>query len=171
MAAHEQRPQAASRPGRAAGPGETLLKPLRRLLRAEPNIAAAYLFGSHARGRPTPMSDLDVGVLLAEPGTLREAGEYQLDLMGRLDDLLHRNAEVVVLNFAPPLLAHEVIVEGILLHARDRGARLAFESRARRMYFDLAPALEAHTRTVMASIKKAGLGARRRRHQGPTAAA
>jgi predicted nucleotidyltransferase len=148
-----------------------MLMALRRLLQAEPNIAAAYLFGSHARGQPTPMSDLDVAVLLAEPVSPRGAGEYQLDLMGRLDDLLHRNAEVVVLNFASPLLAHEVVAEGILLLARDAAARLAFESRARRMYFDFAPVLEAHTRAVMLSIKEEGLGARRRRHQGQAPAA
>jgi hypothetical protein len=116
------------------------------------------------------MSDLDVGVLLTEPGPAREAGEYQLDLMGRLDDLLHRNAEVVILNFAPPLLAYEVVSTGILFYVRDPGARLLFESRARRMYFDFLPTLEAHTQDVMNGIRRAGLGARRRRRQGSVAA-
>ncbi len=41
---------------------------LRAALRRHPRVLVAYLFGSTARGRAGPLSDVDVAVLLAEDG-------------------------------------------------------------------------------------------------------
>ncbi len=40
---------------------------LHEIFRSYPYIASAYVFGSQLRGRVTPMSDLDIAVLLREP--------------------------------------------------------------------------------------------------------
>ena len=51
-------------------------------LETQPDIAAAYLFGSLAQGRATPRSDIDLAILLKQdPKLLEGASERQLKLM------------------------------------------------------------------------------------------
>jgi predicted nucleotidyltransferase len=119
---------------------------LRELFAAEPgNIIAAYLFGSVARGTARARSDVDVGVLyaVAPPHTLEG---LPLDLEGRIERLLGRPAQVIVLNTAPVNLVHRVLRDGVLLLDRDPGARIRFEVRARNEYFDLQPILARYRR-------------------------
>jgi predicted nucleotidyltransferase len=101
-------------------------------------LVAAYLFGSQVAGDTTPLSDVDIAVLLergaATPGLVRVA------LISDLTLLLGRNdVDVVVLNTASPLLKERVISRGQLLYCRDDIERVRFEVAARREYFDTEP--------------------------------
>lgn len=108
------------------------------------------------------MSDLDVAVLLP-PGLDAEAVlDKQLALIGVLEDAVGREVQVVILNDASPLLAYQVIREGVLLYEQDRRARLAFTVRAMKLYFDIQPMLEFHNRATLRQIREAGLGRRKR---------
>ena len=108
-------------------------------------VAAAYLFGSVARGTATGASDVDVGVLLAhEPP--RTIDGLQLDLEGELERLLRRPVQVVVLNRAPVDLVHRVLRDGVIIADRDRAARIRFEVKARAEYLDLLPFLQRYRR-------------------------
>jgi predicted nucleotidyltransferase len=99
-------------------------------------IAAAYLFGSVARGTAGRKSDVDVAVLYAgDPPT--GFASLGIPLAGDLERLLHRPVDVVVLNRAPADLVHRVLRDGHLLVERDRSRRIAFEVRSRNEYFDL----------------------------------
>lgn len=85
---------------------------LAELFERQPDVVAAYLFGSQARGDPGPLSDVDLAVWLddnPEPGTrLRR----QLALSAQAASLLGTDeVELVVLNGAPPLLAQRVMTE------------------------------------------------------------
>ena len=108
-------------------------------------IAAAYLFGSVARGTPKPGSDVDVGILYTEepPETLKGLG---LDLEGDLEDLLKLPVQLVVLNRAPVDLVIRVLRDGKLLVDRDRAARIRFEVKSRFEYWDLEPYLKMYRR-------------------------
>ncbi len=103
-------------------------------------IAAAYLFGSVARGTARPGSDVDVGILYSEepPRTLKGLG---LDLEGDLEDILELPVQLVVLNRAPVDLVIRVLRDGKLLVNRDRSKRVRFEVRARNEFWDLEPIL------------------------------
>ncbi len=109
-------------------------------------IAAAYLFGSVARGTPRPGSDVDVGILYSEepPATLKGLG---LALEGDLEDLLQRAVQVVVLNRAPVDLVIRVLRDGKLLVDRERSKRVRFEVRSRFEFWDLEPYLKLYRRT------------------------
>ena len=110
-------------------------------------IEAAYLFGSVATGRARPDSDIDVAVLL--DGTIRPSRmlRYRLQLMADLGAALHRrDVDVVVLNEAPPLLAHRVLSRGTLVFERSRAARVRFQVRTAARYLDLIPMFETHIR-------------------------
>jgi predicted nucleotidyltransferase len=108
--------------------------------RAHPDVVAAYLFGSVARGTSRPGSDVDVGVLYAREPPTSLAG-LPLDLETELERLLRVPVQVVVLNRAPVDLVHRVLRDGVLLVDRDPSTRIRFEVRARNEFFDLQPFL------------------------------
>lgn len=109
-------------------------------------IAAAYLFGSFARGDARDGSDVDVGLLYhVEPRRAIDASPYEVE--GRLERALGRSVQVVVLNSAPPDLVHRVLRDGILVQESDRSARIRFEVAARNAYFDLLPVLRRYRRS------------------------
>ena len=121
---------------------------LRDLLtaRAEPEgIAAAYLFGSVARGTARPDSDVDVGILYSESPPLSLAG-LGLDLEEEMERALDLPVQVVVLNRADVDLAIRVLRDGKLLVDRDRSKRVGFEVRVRFEFWDLEPYLRLYRR-------------------------
>jgi predicted nucleotidyltransferase len=112
---------------------------------ADARIAAAWLFGSQARGTAREDSDVDVAVLYSDPPAWSSPGG-PFDLEGDLEKLTHKAVQVVVMNTAPVDLVHRVLRDGILLADRDRSRRIRFEVRARNEYFDLLPHLLRYRR-------------------------
>ena len=101
-------------------------------------IAAAWLFGSVARGTARPDSDVDVGVLFREDPPLTLAG-YHFDLEADLQELLLLPVQLVVLNRAPVDLAFRVLRDGKLLVNQDPSRRIRFEVRTHNEYWDMEP--------------------------------
>jgi hypothetical protein len=126
---------------------DDLAERLSALLRGDgEGLAAAYLFGSFARGEAKATSDVDLGLLYrVEPARTLDSPPVRLE--GRLERALDRPVQVVVLNSAPPDLVHRVLRDGILLHESDRSARIRFEVASRNAYFDLLPVLRRYRRS------------------------
>lgn len=84
---------------------------------SEPGVAAAYLFGSVARGTAGPMSDVDVALLLT--------GEDPEDVVARVTDdlarrLLTSRIDLVSLSAAPIPLRYHVLRDGLLVVSQDQ---------------------------------------------------
>ena len=80
-------------------------------------VVLAYLFGSQAEGRVTPLSDVDLAVLLPHNLAAYDKFRVQADLIGDCGQVLKRNdVDVVVLNDASPLLAFRVVKHGRVLY-------------------------------------------------------
>ena len=110
-------------------------------------IQAAYLFGSAASGRTRTDSDLDLAVLLTRPISASRSLDYRLKLMTDLGAALHRSdVDVVILNDAPPLLAHRILSQGTLVFQRSASARVRFQVRAAALYADMVPMFETQIR-------------------------
>jgi predicted nucleotidyltransferase len=108
-------------------------------------VIAAYLFGSVARGTAGARSDVDVAVLYATaPPTTLEGLPF--DLEGRIEQLVKRPTQVIVLNTAAVGLVHRVLRDGVLLLDRDPSRRIRFEVRRRNEFFDLQPILARYGR-------------------------
>jgi predicted nucleotidyltransferase len=136
-------------------------------LGTQPDVIAAYLFGSLAQGRATSSSDVDIAVLLS-PADPESVWERQLQLMGEIERFVHGQVEVVILDTAPPILQDQVLRYGRLLYERDRRARVTFEVQAGKSYADLKPMTRFFARALFREIKEVGLGGRRRRRAGAT---
>jgi predicted nucleotidyltransferase len=103
-------------------------------------VQLAYLFGSQVTGCTHAESDVDVAVLLAASLTADERFTARLTLIGALAHLFGTDqVDVVVLNEASPLLAYEVLHNGVLLYCPDDNVRVDFQVRALCAYEDTAP--------------------------------
>jgi predicted nucleotidyltransferase len=117
---------------------ETVSRLRQRLTPVQEDVVAVYLFGSLARGTGGTTSDADIAVLYrsAPPARLDGLG---LDLAADLEGALGCPVDLVVLNRAPADLVHRILRDGVLVVEADRSRRVAFEVRARNLYFDLEP--------------------------------
>jgi len=117
-----------------------LLSGLRALLRTEPNVGFAVLYGSEALGTGGPGSDVDLLVALRRDDIARLA-----DLSGRLSRALGRDVQTVRLADAwdSPTLLADVLAHGRVLVDRDQTwPRLQRSARRIRRKADAAPSLE-----------------------------
>lgn len=124
---------------------ENRLREILATLAEREGIAAAYLFGSVARGTARPDSDVDVGILYSESPPLSLDG-LGLDLEEEMERALGLPVQVVVLNRADVDLAIRVLRDGRLLVDRDRSKRVGFEVRVRFEFWDLEPYLRLYRR-------------------------
>ena len=119
---------------------------LREYFESEPSgAAAAWLYGSTARGTAHRGSDVDVAVLFVKPPASTLAAQ-PFALEDDLTALLGTRVQVVALNRAPVDLVHRVLRDGVLVFEGDRAARVRFEVRARNEFFDLLPILRQYRR-------------------------
>lgn len=103
-----------------------IVKRLQQHLGTRPEILEAYLFGSQARGRAKPHSDLDVAVFIDEATSPTSPYGYGADLAADLMRVCERDdVDVIVLNSAPPLLYQRVLRDGIRVCSRDLAATTA----------------------------------------------
>ena len=68
--------------------------------------------------------------------------------------LRRSDVDVVILNEAPPLLAHRVLSRGVLAFERSRSARVQFQVRTAARYLDLMPMFETHIRYLKRNARR-----------------
>ena len=122
---------------RSAVDSDAVQTALIETLAAEPDVVAAYLFGSVVRGTAGPMSDVDVGLLVAA----ERDGEA---VCGRVMDSLCRRlrtsrVDVVSLADAPMPLRYRVARDGSVVTSRDRRALERFVVETVLQYLDFQP--------------------------------
>jgi uncharacterized protein len=120
-----------------------------------PEVAAAWVFGSTARGEAGPNSDVDIGILFEQRG---ETGAQHHRLLGdvasRLEQALERPIDLVVLETQGPMFRHRVLREGECIYERDRRRRIDFESTTYVEYFDFRPTWEIADRHALAGARR-----------------
>lgn len=88
-----------------------------------PTVAAIYRFGSSAAGTATSASDIDLAVLPEAP----LAARLRVDIQERLAEALRRPVDLVDLRSVGPVLAIQVVTQGLLLYDANPDVRGAFE--------------------------------------------
>lgn len=130
-----------------------LIKELEAFFAPRSEIAAAFLFGSHASGSERrdadedSRSDVDIAVLFRDRPSRESLAELESHLSRNIDGM---EVDLVSLNEAPPALCRQVLLEGKPLVGTDAAHWLPFFARAMTDYHDL--------KLSRASIEKAVLG-------------
>lgn len=122
-------------------------------------VDMAYLYGSMARGRPLPTSDIDIALVLTDPPSPYESLRLELAIQADLDDIcqLGEGVDVRSINQAPLMVQGRILQEGLLLYERNREFRIAFEVLTRQKYFDFLPAAEKMQKRFLHTIREKGL--------------
>jgi len=124
-----------------------------------PDVLAAFLIGSQARGTAGPLSDVDVAVIHASTLTPRERLDLRLSLASAAGAALATSeVDVVLLNGAPPLMRHEALGDAIVLVDRDPQARIDFQVRALGDYLDTKPMRTIFSRHLHERIREGRYG-------------
>ena len=121
------------------------------------DIAAAYLFGSYARGTGREHSDIDVAVLFTKIEDALRRFDRRLEIIIDLENITGKKVDVIDIKAAPLLLQHQILKDGILLIDKNPRARVAFEVCSRRTYFDLQPLLEERNKGFIAQFTGGGV--------------
>ena len=132
-----------------------------------PEVSAAYLFGSQAKGTATEDSDVDVAILLDPAFDLETHFAYRLEQMVALETVCQRPVDVIVLNHAPLVLRNQVLKYGRRVYEKDHRQRIAFETQSRLAYYDFKPTLAMLHAALARQIREVGLVTRYRGHRDP----
>ncbi len=134
----------------------TLDHAIAAVLSGFPEVAAAWLFGSEARGTAGPDSDIDIGLVFRERGaTALDHARALLTIAARLEPAAPgRPIDLVVLEPQGPIFCHRVLSEGRLVYDADPERRIDFESSTYVRYFDFRPTYELAARHALDGFRQ-----------------
>lgn len=133
------------------------LKALKEFFENYPNILFVLIFGSYARDRKTPFSDLDLAIYFSSEPELLEIG----GLIAKLEKITSVEVDVLILNKLyekNPALAYEVITTGKLIFCKDEEAYIRYKEYTFLYYFDHLPLFERVRRDLKKRIKEGRFG-------------
>ena len=105
-------------------------------LKSHPKVVFSYLFGSLSKGKPSPLSDVDIAVFLKKA---EKVADRKIEILGRLIEILETDEiDLVVLNTADLPLVMGILKNKKLIVDKDPFARHIFESLVMRKYFDFS---------------------------------
>lgn len=96
----------------------------------DPDVLAVMLFGSHARGDATTVSDVDVCLVAPTAPSNEEATRIRLDYLSAFD------LDIAVFQQVPLYVRARILKEGRVLFARDDDALYALAIRTVRAWED-----------------------------------
>jgi uncharacterized protein len=105
-------------------------------LRSDEDVVFAYLFGSLAKGKAGPLSDVDIAVYCREDVSL---ADKKLELLGNLVETLNTDEiDLVLLNKAPLTLRMKILEHRKIVVDKAPFLRHRYESLTMREYFDFS---------------------------------
>lgn len=115
-----------------------------RFLAADPRVKLVFLFGSAVDPGRKTVGDVDLAIL-----TDRPLGLYELlDLKADVAQAAGGEVDLVLLNDASVVLAHEVVVTGRCLHADPPEREAEFVARTNMEYLDFKWYLDRQWKAV-----------------------
>lgn len=133
---------------------EKALSKIREVLEKKPEVLAAYLYGSHAKGYAREGSDIDVAILTT-PGFETGGYGYQFNVEDDLDSVVKefKVEAVVVENMSLPL-KHSSVVQGQLIYSKDDLLRAKEQVQILDDYEDMKDFYELNLKSNLESAKR-----------------
>jgi len=131
---------------------------IQNYFRTQQGVQAVFLFGSFAKGKNRPESDVDIAVLLDPAIAPEDYLDRRLQLMGDLSSRLSREADVVILNEAGPVLTHQVLEQDRMLYETDHQKTTSFKARAMIQYVDWIPYKERLNKATLQHFRRPAHG-------------
>jgi uncharacterized protein len=132
---------------------DDLLRTIRRVLAAGPQLRLVVLFGSQATGRARAQSDIDLAILPADP-------ELDPNIENRLaTDLtwaLGKQVDLVRIDKSPALLRWHIARDGVVVHADPPSLAVTFRARTASEHADLAEGLAHASARFAARLARSG---------------
>ncbi len=129
--------------------------PLQQSLSRHPEIIAAYVFGSAVTGKLTPMSDIDVAILLREEIPFARELDISSEVMSTIEKNFRREGDVRFINRVRDLpFLHEVLAAGKLIYEADREMHRAYVARTVIAYLDYLPFFQKAMHNYTESLKR-----------------
>jgi predicted nucleotidyltransferase len=122
---------------------------IQQILTRHGGIRLAILFGSLAKGRATPESDLDLAVLMDVP----LSAETKMALIGDLSQAVGRPVDLVDLRVAGEPILGQILKHGVRLQGSDA----AYAELIKRHLFDEADFMP-YRRRILAERRQAWIG-------------
>ncbi|MBI5745806.1 MAG: nucleotidyltransferase domain-containing protein [Nitrospirae bacterium] len=121
----------------------TNLEKLKEIFKDYPYIASAYLFGSHASGKVSPMSDLDIAILLKDNAPKGRELIHKMDYLAyRIEETLQaKEVDLIELNNQGLIFVHNVLRTGKLIYDAAPDFRIRFVTKVISDYCDFEPTL------------------------------
>lgn len=111
-----------------------LITRLEETFEKDEDIILAYLFGSYARNKQHPLSDIDIAVLLKENV---DFFQKKLDLIEPVSKILGTDEfDLVILNEAPLNLTFEILSRGKTIVNKDENLSVRFLLKNTKKYMD-----------------------------------
>ena len=137
---------------------EQLIPILGKFFQTHDCVELAYLFGSAAKNKAGPLSDIDIGVYLSAGMTKAQRDQKRLELIAKLTTVLKNDKiDLLIINDTPPVLNFEIIKPNVLVLARDHDLKLDVEQRIMSRYLDRKYHEDFLNRTLMKKIMEKGL--------------
>lgn len=134
-------------------------KNLEKILKKE-GVVLAYLFGSAAREKMGPLSDIDIAVLFSDKVKKDDYFDKALHLATEIGRLFKIN-RVDIINLKTtrsPLLRHEAVFSGRLIFAKDKETQFQIESQIMKEYEDTKHLREVQNKIMSRQIKEGTFG-------------
>ena len=129
---------------------EGLRRHVQAAVEAEMEVRLVYLFGSQVDGEVGPLSDVDLGLLLAPRAPVAAIRSRLAHAFSAVVEDIP--VDLVILNRAPIELAYAVIAQGKILYERDRAERIEYEADVMSRYGDYLPYLRAQRQEILEGV-------------------
>lgn len=121
---------------------------IKRLQKIGVNLV--YLFGSYAEGKTSPLSDIDIGIVLSRDAFSLNLSMIYNELYDIFTDVFPgKKVDIVFLQKASLELRFDVVSHGKILYAETIGGKLSFEEETMLFYADFKPLLNEFDKAIL----------------------
>ena len=131
---------------------------LRSFFETELYVELAYLYGSRAEKKEGKLSDIDIGVYLAEKLDKNERFNLRLKLLSKISSLLKTDkVDLVIMNDTQIALNFEIIKANSPIFIRSREKKIELEQKIMSKYLDRRYYDLRATEIFLSKVREKGL--------------